>query len=291
MKSVIRFAAVAALVCGTLASCSWGQAVPSPDSAAAFAPFEHWKSAVLAGDAATLKSLYSTDPAAQVRVGGVMHPADVDLSFWLGLKARNMKVEIIRLIVHPEKASVIFRADVVSGLPDFSLTVTVTDDQFWVKQGEQWHLVGVERTDSPRLQQPSDMKKNIYPADSDAHAEIKDAEERAARAHKRLLLVFGANWCFDCHVLDLAFHGPELSPVLTANYELVHIDLGPDEHKNADLVQQYEIPLDKGVPAMAVTESDGKLVFSQKNGEVEDARRLTPEVLLEFLDKWKPQAR
>jgi hypothetical protein len=78
---------------------------------------------------------------------------------------------------------------------------------------------------------------------------------------------------------------------VTANYELVHIDLGPDEHKNADLVKQYDIPLDKGVPAMAVAESDGKLVFSQKNGEVEDARRLTPEVLLEFLDKWKPQAR
>ena len=219
-----------------------------------------------------------------------MHDADVDTSFWLALKARSMKVEFVRQIVRPDKASVIFRADVVSGLPN-AQTVTVTDDQFWLKQGEQWRLVGVERTDSPRLQQPSDMKKNIYPADIDAHAEIKEAEERAARAHKRLLLVFGANWCFDCHVLDLAFHGPELSPVLTANYELVHIDLGPDEHKNADLVQQYEIPLDKGVPAMAVAESDGKLVFSQKNGEVEDARRLTPEVLLEFLDKWKPQAR
>jgi hypothetical protein len=89
----------------------------------------------------------------------------------------------------------------------------------------------------------------------------------------------------------LAFQGPELSPVLTANYELVHVDLGPDEHKNADLVKQYEIPLDKGVPAMAVVESDGKLVVSQKNGEVEDARRLTPEFLLEFLNKWKLQAR
>jgi hypothetical protein len=290
MKSVIRFAAVAALVCGTLASCSWGQAASSPDSAAAFAPFEHWKSAVLAGDASVLKALYSTSPAAQVRIDGAMHDADVETSFWLALKARSMKVEFVRLIVRPDKASVIFRADVVSGLPN-AQTVTVTDDQFWMNQGEEWHLVGVERTDSPRLQQPSDMKKNIYPADTDAHAEIKEAEERAARAHKRLLLVFGANWCFDCHVLDLAFHGPELSPVLTANYELVHIDLGPDEHKNADLVQQYEIPLDKGVPAMAVAESDGKLVFSQKNGEVEDARRLTPEVLLEFLDKWKPQAR
>jgi len=290
MKSVIRFAAVALLAFGILVSCSWAQAAPSPDSAAAFAPFEQWKSLVLSGDAGALNALYSTDPAAQVRVSGVMHPADADTSFWLGLKARSMKVEIIRLIVRPDRASVIFRADVLSGLPN-GQTLTLIDDQYWLKQGEQWRLVGIERTDSPRLKQPSDMKKNIYPADVDAHAEIKEAEERAAREHKRLLLVFGANWCFDCHVLDLAFQGPDLAPVVTANYELVHIDLGPDEHKNADLVKQYDIPLDKGVPAMAVAESDGKLVFSQKNGEVEDARRLTPEVLLEFLNKWKPQTR
>jgi len=135
------------------------------------------------------------------------------------------------------------------------------------------------------------MKKNIYPADVDAHVEIKAAEERAAREHKRLLLIFGANWCFDCHVLDLAFQGPDLAPVLAPNYELVHVDLGPDGHKNADVLQQFDVSLDKGVPVLAVAESDGKVVVSQKDGEFEDARRLTPEVLLEFLNKWKPQAR
>jgi hypothetical protein len=29
-------------------------------------------------------------------------------------------------------------------------------------------------------------------------------------------------------------------------------------------VKQYEIPLDKGIPALAVAESDGKLVVSPK---------------------------
>jgi thioredoxin 1 len=290
MNRAIRFAAGAVLVFVAATSCSWAQAVLSPNPAVAFIPFERWRSAVLAGDAAALKGLYSANPAAEVRVNSLMHDAEADTSFWLGLKARSMKVEIIRQIVHPDRASMIFRADVASGLPN-QQTVTVTDDQYWLKQGNEWRLVSVERTDSPRLKQPSDMKKNIYPADVDAHAEIKEAEERAARAHKRLLLVFGANWCFDCHVLDLAFQGPDLAPVLAANYELVHIDLGPDEHKNADLVQQYDIPLDKGVPALAVADSDGKLVVSQKNGEFEDARGLTPEVLMEFLNKWKPQAR
>ena len=290
MNRAIRFAAVAVLLFVAATSCSWAQVVLSPNPAVAFIPFERWRRAVLAGDAAALKGLYSANPAAEVRVNSLMHDAEADTSFWLGLKARSIKVEIIRQIVHPDRASMIFRADVASGLPN-QQTVTVTDDQYWLKQGNEWRLVSVERTDSPRLKQPSDMKKNIYPADADAHAEIKEAEERAARAHNRLQLVFGANWCFDCHVLDLAFQGPDLAPVLAANYELVHIDLGPDEHKNADLVQQYDIPLDKGVPALAVADSDGKLVVSQKNGEFEDARGLTPEVLMEFLNKWKPQAR
>jgi hypothetical protein len=52
-------------------------------------------------------------------------------------------------------------------------------------------LVLVERADAPQLNQPSDMNKNIYPANADAHAEIKETEEKAASEHKRVLLVFG----------------------------------------------------------------------------------------------------
>ncbi len=261
----------------------------SGQAAETFPPFEQWKKAVLAGDEAALKALYSSDPPAKVRVDKVMHDADADISFWLGLKPRDMKVEVVRNELRKGLISFIFRAEVTPGSGS-ARPINLTDDQSWQKQGRDWRLVSVERTESPQLKQPADMKKDIYPADEDAHAEIKEAEQKAAAEHKRLLLVFGANWCFDCHVLDLAFHRPEIAPVLAANYEVIHVDLGPDEHKNADLVQQYEIPLNKGVPAMAVVDSDGKLIVSQKNGEVEDARGLTSEAILEFLNKWKPQA-
>jgi thioredoxin 1 len=291
MNRTLRIAFIAAIAVAAVGQCSWSQATGSASAeSSTFAPFQQWIGAVLTGDASALKSLYSTEPAAQVRVSAVMRDADADTGFWLGLKVSTMNVEIIRLIVRPDRASVIFRADVVSGRPD-GHAMSVTDDQYWLKEGEQWRLVSVERTDAPRLKQPSDMKKDIYPASADTHAEIKEAEEKAARGRKRLLLVFGANWCFDCHVLDLAFQQPDLAAVLVANYEVVHVDIGPDGHKNGDVVQQYEIPLDKGVPAVAVADSDGKLIASQKNGEFEDARGLTPEVLLEFLNKWKQQAK
>lgn len=281
----IRFATVAALA--VVATLACGQAT---DATASFAPFEQWKNAVLSGDAAGLRAFYGTDPPAQVQVNTVKRDVEADVAFWLGVKPRSMKVEVVRNEPRHGRISFIFRAEVLSGLPN-GQTVSVTDDQVWQQQGGQWRLLAVERTDAPKLKQPSSMKKDIYPANADARAEIKEAEEKAASQHKRLLLVFGANWCFDCHVLDLAFQRPELAPVLAANYEIVHVDLGPEEEKNADLVRQYEIPLNKGIPALAVAESDGRLVVSQKNGEFEDARALTPEVLLEFLNQWKPQTR
>ena len=252
---------------------------------APFAPFEQWKSAILAGDAAALRSLYSTDPPAQVSIKGANYNADADVNFWIALKPRSMKVEVVRNEVRHGHISYIFRAQVQ---PFSGPEINITDDQAWQQQGDRWLLIGVERTDAPRLKQPANMKKDIYPANVDAHGEIREAEERAAAGHKRLLLVFGANWCFDCHVLDLAFQRPDLAPILAENYEVVHVDIGPDGKKNADLVSQFEIPLDRGVPALAVAESDGRLVVSQKNGEFEDARGLTPEVLRQFLEKWKP---
>jgi thioredoxin 1 len=278
-RSIVLLFAAAIVLCGY----SRAQA-SAADSSTGFAPLEQWKSAIVAGDAAALKALYSTDPAAQVRANGVVAGADVDVNFWLGLKARSVKLEIVRVTERPGVENFIFKAEVPNGP-----TVNVTDAQGWRKQGEQWRLVGATRTDAPHLKQPSDMKKNIYPADADAHAEIKEAEEKAATEHKRVLLVFGTNWCFDCHVLDLAFQRPDLAPLVASSYEVVHVDLGPDEKKNSDLVAQFAVPLDKGIPALAVAESDGKLVVSQKNGEFEDARSLTPEALLEFLNEWKPQ--
>ena len=279
LNRAFRFVGIAALA--VLAPYAGGQG-----AAPAFAPFEQWKAAVLARDAAALTALYSTDPPAQVRVKLENRDAASDITFWLGLKARKMKTEVVRNEMRHGHVSYIFRAEVQ---PADGPSISITDDQSWQQQGDQWRLITVERTDAPHLKQPLDMKKNIYPDAADAHAEIKEAEERAGRQHKRLLLVFGANWCFDCHVLDLAFQRPDLAPILVANYELVHIDLGADEHKNADLVKQFDIPLDKGVPAMAVADHDGRLIFSQKNGEVEDARGLTPEVLHEFLNKWKAE--
>jgi thioredoxin 1 len=44
--------------------------------------------------------------------------------------------------------------------------------------------------------------------------------------------------------------------------------------------------LKKGVPALAVLEGDGRVVFSQKQGEFEAMRTMDPKSVNQFLTQW-----
>lgn len=140
------------------------------------------------------------------------------------------------------------------------------------------------------MQPPAQFKAGLYPADHDAKADIRDAVAKAAREHKRVLLDFGADWCLDCHILDNTFHNhPDVEPLLEKNYIVVHIDIGrQDPPKNDGIAKRYHVPLEKGVPALAVLDSNGKLLYADKGGEFEGARHMKVQTVIDFLEKWKP---
>ena len=128
--------------------------------------------------------------------------------------------------------------------------------------------------------------RQIYNESADAHTEIHDALARASAEHKRVLLDFGGNWCGDCKVLDIYFHQQPNADLLAHNFVLVDIDIGHMD-KNVDVAQKYDVPLKRGVPALAVLDSHGRLLYSQKNGEFEAMRRMDPESVTNFLEHWK----
>jgi thioredoxin 1 len=57
--------------------------------------------------------------------------------------------------------------------------------------------------------------------------------------------------------------------------------------KNVDVANKYDVPLGKGVPALAVLDSHGRLLYSQKNGEFEKMRHMDPNSVTSFLEQWK----
>lgn len=133
--------------------------------------------------------------------------------------------------------------------------------------------------------EPTVLSKDLYPANANAHAEIDEALKTAAKDKKRVILIFGANWCYDCHVLDRALHEGTASAIMKESFLLVHVDIG-EGNTNADLLKKYNIPLDKGVPAVAILGSDGSLLYSSGEGEFEAARKMMKKDLVAFLRRW-----
>jgi thiol:disulfide interchange protein len=133
---------------------------------------------------------------------------------------------------------------------------------------------------------PPEVKKHLYSAEADPKAEIAAALKQAGLQHKRVILDFGGDWCGDCQVLDIYFHQSPNLELLDKNFLLVHVDIGRFD-KNLDIPEKYNIPLKKGVPALAVLDSNGKLLYSQQAAEFGDMRYMYATSVTDFLNRWK----
>ena len=130
--------------------------------------------------------------------------------------------------------------------------------------------------------------RDIYPEPNEARADIAAALKTAASTHRRVLLDFGGNWCGDCQVLNLYFHDDANRDLLEKNFVLVDINIGRMD-TNLDIAREYGVPIAKGVPALAVLSPDGKLLYSQRNGEFEAMRSMQSSSVTSFLAQWRPQ--
>jgi thiol:disulfide interchange protein len=129
--------------------------------------------------------------------------------------------------------------------------------------------------------------RDIYPDPSSARTDLAAALKTAAATHRRVLIDFGGNWCGDCQVLDIYFHDPGNKPLLDTNYVLIHINIGHMDQNQA-IAERYQVPLKKGVPALAVLDEHGRLLYSQRTGEFESMRRMESSAVTSFLLQWKP---
>lgn len=269
-------------------TCSLSQASP-----AAFDGVQKWKDSLNGASANSLKNLYSTDPpAAFMEKGEKLVPGiSPETDFWQKLISSGMTDFEVSPVGEQDRQGlhlVTLAVSMKTKTPDGLRTRYVTENQAWQEQRDGWRIVIAGHSDVVKMPPALHPNPNLYNKDAEAGVEIGEAEARAKKDHQRIILVFGANWCYDCHVLDQAFHQPDVAAILQRSFQVVHVDIGDDGKKNNNLALYYQVPLDKGVPALAILDAQGKLLYSQKNGEWESARSLDPDDVMRFLNKWKP---
>ncbi len=116
-------------------------------------------------------------------------------------------------------------------------------------------------------------ERKPYNESADAKAEVQAALKVAKSGNKLALIVFGANWCGDCKVLDMEMHQGELARLVKDRLVVVKVDVGRFD-RNLDVANQYGKVLKNGVPSVALLRADGSVAYQTDGGELADARKM-----------------
>ena len=102
---------------------------------------------------------------------------------------------------------------------------------------------------------------------------------------KRVLLMFGGDWCGWCHKLHELFAAvAEIRRLLSYEYELVMVGQGPPRPGTPRGVLEGKDHL--GYPFLAVMDPGGKVLTGQETGSLEEGDHHDPKKVMEFLARW-----
>jgi protein disulfide-isomerase len=123
-----------------------------------------------------------------------------------------------------------------------------------------------------------------YDETADAKAEIKLALTAAATNEAAVIVVFGANWCGDCQMLSSAMKKGASAPLLAKDFKIVKVNVGRFD-KNLDVAKAYGVPLEKGIPAVAILSAKNEVLYVTKEGELADARKMGDTGIYDFFKR------
>ena len=143
---------------------------------------------------------------------------------------------------------------------------------------------------------PADTKSakkpqaDIYDPQADAKSQIAAAVARAGRDNRRVLIVYGGNWCGWCHKLHAVFNeNKDIARTLLYEYEIVRVDIGKFD-RNMEIANGYGADLKKaGVPFLTVLDGAGKPLANQETGTLEAGQEHDPAKVAAFLNKYKAE--
>jgi len=123
---------------------------------------------------------------------------------------------------------------------------------------------------------------------SDARGAIAAARVQAAGEGKRVAVVFGSDWCPDCEAFKAALSHRLVSPIVDPSFVVVKVSVG-NRDRNIDVMEEYGMTVESGIPAVAIVEPDGTLVTAQLDGAFRNASSLLSVAeIVSFFHRYAP---
>ena len=126
---------------------------------------------------------------------------------------------------------------------------------------------------------PPSMADEASPSPFDqnysAMAVVDAALAEALAEDKRLLLVFGANWCHDSRGLAGHFEDPELAATLAGHYVTRYIDVGWRDH-NQDVIRRFGVAALYATPMVMIIDPSDETLLNRDEREAWGSAASTP---------------
>ena len=126
--------------------------------------------------------------------------------------------------------------------------------------------------------------KGPYDVSADPESQYKDALLLANAEQKRVLIIFGANWCPDCRAFAKELGTDPLQRLISDNFVPLNVNIG-NWDENMDFVARFGKPVAQGIPSIAVADGDGKIRFVTQAGELASVRQTSSQDLFQWFAK------
>ena len=108
----------------------------------------------------------------------------------------------------------------------------------------------------------------------------------ASKKGRQSIVIFGANWCPDCRILEGTLKLPTVSRYLRENFEILHVDLGKYDI-NMNLLEVLGIPRQEGVPRIVIFGENGIALNLDSTDKMRTARDTKQQDIFNYFQKYK----
>ncbi len=195
----------------------------------------------------------------------------------------------------PRTAGFAFLAGLILGLAAYHAGLLLTgqtpvarehldEQQAQLELLQQENLELSEELFQPRVQGGFAFSQDEAPYDGQADAALVISEARAqAQVERKFLMVtFGADWCIDCRTLHHHLNSEPVAGYTRDLFRFVFVDVGKF-NRNRDVAESLGVSLSRGIPVAIFFDSDGELIGTTNEGQLEAARKYSSKQILKFV--------
>ena len=108
--------------------------------------------------------------------------------------------------------------------------------------------------------------------------------DNAIKSKKQPILIFGANWCPDCRIFSGTMNMAKVESYIENYFEVLYIDVKRYEI-NMDLMEEYGIPSQEGIPRVLVFDFERNLINNTTTAEWRTARDRSAQEIFNFFQE------